>query len=80
MTLHSSMGEKKIAPVAIHWCLLSVYGDQAVDQAVDVIRLKGGLLGQDFLSDDAVVAAVKQWITSTGTDFCECGMQVKMLS
>jgi hypothetical protein len=34
-----------------------------------------GLRGQHFLSNAAVVQAVKQWATFTGADFYECGMQ-----
>jgi hypothetical protein len=36
--------------------------------------MKDGLRGQHFLSD-AVIRAVKQWVTSAGADFYECGMQ-----
>ena len=36
--------------------------------------MKDGLYGQCFPRSDAVTAAVKQWVTSTGADF-ECGMQ-----
>jgi len=37
--------------------------------------MKDGLRGQHFPSNDAVVRAVKQWATSVGADFYECGMQ-----
>jgi hypothetical protein len=37
--------------------------------------MKDGLRGQNFPSNDAVVRAVKQWATSAGADFYECGMQ-----
>jgi len=37
--------------------------------------LKDGLCGQHFPSSDAVIAAMKQWITSTGTCFYEHSMQ-----
>jgi len=37
--------------------------------------IKDGLRGQHFPSNDAVVRAVKQWATSVGADFYECGMQ-----
>jgi len=37
--------------------------------------MKDGLRGQHFPSNDAVVRAVKQWATSAGADFYECGMQ-----
>jgi len=36
--------------------------------------MKDGLRGH-FPSNDAVVRAVKQWATSAGADFYECGMQ-----
>jgi len=31
--------------------------------------MQDGPHGKHFLSNDAVVAAVEQWVTSTGTDF-----------
>jgi hypothetical protein len=37
--------------------------------------IKDGLRGQHFPSNNAVIQAVKQWATSTGADFYECGMQ-----
>jgi len=37
--------------------------------------MKDGLRGQHFPSNDAVIRAVKQWTTSAGADFYECGMQ-----
>jgi len=37
--------------------------------------MKDGLRGQYFPSNDAVIRAVKQWATSAGADFYECGMQ-----
>ena len=37
--------------------------------------MKDGLRGQHFPSNDTVIAAVKQWVTSADTDFYECGMQ-----
>jgi len=37
--------------------------------------MKYGLRTQHFPSNDAVVRAVKQWATSAGADFYECGMQ-----
>ena len=37
--------------------------------------MKDGLRGQHFPNHDAVVRAVKQWVTSAGADFNECGMQ-----
>ena len=37
--------------------------------------MKDGLRGQHFPSNDAVKRAVKQWATSVGADFYECGMQ-----
>jgi len=35
--------------------------------------------GQNFPSDETVMAAVKQWVNSTGTDFYEYNMQVFVL-
>jgi len=37
--------------------------------------MKDGLREQHFPSNDAIVRPVKQWATSTGADFYECGMQ-----
>jgi len=37
--------------------------------------MKDGLCGQHFPSNDTVIRAVKQWATSAGADFYECGMQ-----
>jgi hypothetical protein len=36
--------------------------------------MKNGLRGQHF-PDDAVIAAVRKWVTSTGADFYERSMQ-----
>jgi len=33
------------------------------------------LYGQHFLRDNTVIAAVKQWVTSSDADFYECSMQ-----
>jgi len=37
--------------------------------------MKVELGGQHFPSNDTVIEAVKQWITSSGVDFNECSMQ-----
>ena len=37
--------------------------------------VKDGLHGQHFPSNDAIIAAVKQWVTSAGADFYEHVMQ-----
>ena len=37
--------------------------------------MKDGLHGQHFPSSDAIVAAVKQWITSAGADFYKHSIQ-----
>jgi hypothetical protein len=37
--------------------------------------MKDGLHGQRFPSNVAIVQAVKQWASSAGADFYECGMQ-----
>ena len=42
----------------------------------NLIRLmKFGLHGQHFPTNNAIRAAMKQWVTSTGADIYECGMQ-----
>jgi len=37
--------------------------------------MKGGLHGQHFPSTSAILATVKQWVTSAGADFHLRGMQ-----
>jgi len=37
--------------------------------------MKDGLCGQHFPSNNADIRAVKQWATSAGANFYECGMQ-----
>lgn len=50
----------KMAPTNIHWRLLNIYGDQTgVVSAVKWVHF----------SSDVVIAAVKQWVISTSTDF-----------
>jgi len=39
-------------------------------------RMKDGLCGQHFPSSGAIIAAVKEWVTSTGADFNKNGMKV----
>ena len=39
------------------------------------VLMKDGLHGQHFPSDYSVIATVKHWITSTGADCYQCGMQ-----
>ena len=34
-----------------------------------------GWHGQHFPSNDAIIAALKEWVTSAGRDFYECSMQ-----
>ena len=54
----------KTAPSDIHQHLLNIHGDQTVD----VSKVKVGLCGQHFPSNDTV----KQWVTLFGADFYEC--------
>ena len=61
----------KIAPIDIHRWLLNVSGDQMVDFSI----VKDVLHGQHFHSNDAIIAVVKQWATSTGADLYQCSMQ-----
>ena len=42
--------------------------------------MKDGLRGQHFPSNDAAVRVVKQWATSAGADFYECGNAGSCLS
>ena len=37
--------------------------------------MKDGLYGQHFPRNDAVIATLKQWVTSTGADYYKHGMQ-----
>jgi len=37
--------------------------------------MEDGLRGQHFPSYDAIVRAMKQWVTSAGANFYELGMQ-----
>jgi len=62
---------EKIAPTDICCHLLNVYGDQTVDMST----VKIGLLGQYFLSNVTIIAAVKQGVSSTCADFYKCSMQ-----
>ena len=57
--------QKKMALINIHHCLLNVYGDQRVSAST----VKVGLNGQHVPSNDTVIVAVKQWVTSTGAYF-----------
>ena len=55
----------------IHQCLMNIYGDQEVD----VNTVKAGLCRQHFLSNDAIITAVKQGVMSAGANFYEHNMQ-----
>jgi len=37
--------------------------------------MEDGLCGQDFSSNDAIIAAVNRWVTFAGADLYEHGMQ-----
>lgn len=37
--------------------------------------MKEGLCEQPFPSNYVIITAVKQWVTTTGADFYECGRQ-----
>jgi len=37
--------------------------------------VKNGVYGQHFPSNNAVLASMKQWVTSAGADFYKHGMQ-----
>ena len=62
---------KKWHPLTFIDICLSVYGDQAVDLGI----VKAELCGH-FRTKDAIIAAVKQWVTCTGAGFHELSMQV----
>jgi len=42
--------------------------------------IKDGLQGQHFPSNETSIAAVKQWVTSTGADFYEHVMQLLFMA
>lgn len=44
-------------------------------QTVDVHAKEAGLHGQHFPKNNTIIAALKQWITSTGAEFYEHLMQ-----
>ena len=50
---------------------MNIYGDQEVD----VNTVKAGLCRQHFLSNDAIITAVKQGVMSAGAIFYEHNMQ-----
>jgi len=54
--------EEKIKPTCIHWHLLNIHGDQTGD----VSTLRQWVM---HLSNDAIIAAVKQRITFMDADF-----------
>lgn len=55
---------ENVALVDTCGCLLKIDGDQTVD----VNAVKAELLGQCFLSSDAIIIAVKHWLTSAGAE------------
>ena len=65
----------QILPIDNHQHLLNAYGDQTVD----VSTVKAGQCGQHFPSNNAIVAAGKQWVTSAGADFYEHSTQALVL-
>ena len=64
-----------MAPIGIHQYLLKIYGTKTVNVSTVTVEQQG----QNFPSDETVMAAVKQWVNSTGADFYECNMQVFVL-
>ena len=64
-----------MAPIGIHQYLLNIYGTKTVNVSTVTVEQQG----QNFPSDETVMAAVKQWVNSTGADFYECNMQVFVL-
>jgi len=74
---HTSL--KTVEHIAsLGWTVLP-HPPYSLDLAPSVFHLfgpmKDGLRGQHFPSNDAVVQAVKQWVTSAGADFYEGSMQ-----
>ena len=53
---------KKTTSIGIHQCLLNISGDQTVD--INITRR-----WVVCFSNDAIIAAVKQWVNSAGEDF-----------
>ena len=60
----NSFRQRKIVRIDIHRCLLNVYGDQTL---LDVSTVKVGNIFH-FPSNDTIIAAVKQWISSAHAD------------
>lgn len=58
------------APVDMYGCLLKIFRDQTVDMSAVKVELHG----QHFPSSDAIIVAVKQWVTSAGTSCYEHSM------
>ena len=54
--------EEKMAPSDIRWHLLNIYGDQTVN----VSKMKQWMAR---FNNDAIIADVKQWVTSTVADY-----------
>jgi hypothetical protein len=53
-----------------------LYGPDLVPSDFHLFKsMKDGLPGRHFPSYDAIVQAVKQWVTSAGSDFYERSMQ-----
>ena len=60
----------KTSPTDIHQCLRNVCGDETVA----VSTLKARMHRQYFPSNNAIIAAMKQWVTSAGADCYKHGM------
>jgi histone-lysine N-methyltransferase SETMAR len=73
---HTSL--KTVEHIAnLGWTVLP-HPSYSLDLAPSDFHLFGPIkdgLHRHFPSNDAVIRAVKQWATSTGADFYECGMQ-----
>jgi len=61
------LDEDKMATTEIHQHLLSVYGDQTAD--VSTLRWR-----MVHFRNDSITSAVKEWVTSTDTDFYKHGL------
>ena len=71
-------------PVRILWSMLPALAGLSchTHHSLDLIPsnfcllglMRDGLQGQIFLSNDAIVAAMIQWMTPASVYFCECGI------
>ena len=60
--------EEEITSIDIHQYFRNFY----IDKTVDISKLRWWLV---CFSEDVIIEAMKQWVTSAGADVYECSMQ-----